>query len=132
MKKIISAQLAGNILLVAFSLLAIFHLLVLAHLVPSNIVWGGQIAGSPANLSTLETISLVITVVFAIVVAARMDYIKAARFKTAIKILLWITFAYTILNAVGNLASAVSFENLIFAPITLVLAFLVLRLEVVS
>jgi hypothetical protein len=130
MKKLISAKLAGNILLVSFGLLTIFHVLVLLHVVPSNIVWGGQIGGSPTNLLTLEIISLLMTVVFAIVIAAKMDYIKAGKLKKAIAVGVWIIFAYLILNTVGNLASAVSFENLIFTPITLILAFLALRLAI--
>jgi hypothetical protein len=45
-----------------------------------------------------------------------------------ITILLWIIFAYSLLNALGNLASGVSVENLIFAPISILIAVLVLRL----
>ncbi len=60
----------------------------------------------------------------------KMDYIKAGKFKMAINIDLWLIFVFLILNTVGNLASDVSFENLIFAPITLVLAFCALRLAV--
>ena len=112
MKRLISVRLAGNILLISFGLLMIFHVLVLLHVVPSDIIWGGQIGGSPTNLLTLEMISLIVTVLFAIVIAAKMDYIKAGKLKTAINIGVWVIFAYTILNAVGNLASGVSFENL--------------------
>jgi hypothetical protein len=75
-------------------------------------------------------IALVVTVIFAIVIAAKMDYIKAGGFTKAVNIGVWIIFAYLILNTLGNLASAVSFENLIFAPITLVLAFCAFRLAI--
>ena len=67
-------------------------------------------------------------VVLAIVIAAKMDFIKLGKFKGTIIIGVWMIFAYLILATVGNLASAVSFENLIFAPITLILAFLAFRL----
>jgi hypothetical protein len=130
MRRIISLQLAGNILLIGYGLLAIFHVLVLTRIIPSGIVWGGQIAGSQTNLRTLETISLVVTLLFAIVVAAKIDYIKASRYKKVINILLWIIFAYSILNTLGNLASGVSVENLIMAPITIIMAFLVFRLAI--
>ena len=130
MKKLISAKLAGNILLASFGLVAVFHVLVLLRVIPSDIVWGGQIGGSPANLQTLETISLILTMLFMLIVAASMDYILAGKFKTAARVGVWIIFAYLILNTVGNLASAVSFENLIFAPITLFLALLALRLAI--
>jgi hypothetical protein len=128
MKKIISLKLAGNILLIGYALLSIFHVLVLTQIVPSDIVWGGQAAGSQTNMRTLETISLIVTVLFAIVVAAKIDYIKASKYKKVINIFLWIIFAYSLLNTVGNLASGVSVENLIMAPVTIIIAFLVLRL----
>ena len=130
MKKLISAKLAGNILLVSYGLLIIFHVLVLAQVVPSNIVWGGQIGGSQTNLRMLEGISLILTVLFAIVVAIKIGYIKTDKFKNTIRVLLWIIFAYSLLNIIGNLASGVTAENLIFAPISIAIAFLVLRLAI--
>jgi hypothetical protein len=129
-KKLISAKLAGNILLVSFGLLIVFHILVLLRVIPSSIVWGGQIGGSSANLHTLELISLIVIVIFAIVVAMKLDYIKASRFKKAIAIGVWVIFAYLVLNTVGNLASGVSLENLIFAPISLISAFFAYRLAI--
>ena len=128
MKKIISLKLAGNILLIGYALLAIFHVLVLTQIVPSDIVWGGQAAGSQSNMRTLEIISLIVTFLFAIVIAAKINYIKASKYKNVINIFLWIIFAYSLLNTVGNLASGVSVENLIMAPVTIIIAFLVLRL----
>ncbi|MEP7134341.1 MAG: hypothetical protein ABI904_05365 [Chloroflexota bacterium] len=130
MKKLISIKLAGNLLLISFGLLAIFDILILFNVLPSNIVWGGQIKDQAANLIVLELIALVVTFIFAIVIAAKMDYIKAGRFTKAVNIGVWIIFAYLILNTLGNLASGVSFENLIFAPITLALAFCAFRLAI--
>jgi hypothetical protein len=129
-RKLIGARRAGNILLAALGLLAVFHTLVLLQIAPSSIVWGGQIGGSPADLLALETLSLIVTLLFVLVIAAKMDYIKAGRFKRVIDILVWVVFAYTLLSVVANLASAVSFENLVLAPISLLLAFLVLRVAI--
>lgn len=130
MKKLISEKLAGNLLLISFGLLAIFDVLIILNVVPSNIVWGGQIKDSTTNLIVLELISLVVTFIFAIVIAAKMNYINADGFAKVVNIGVWIIFAYLILNTVGNLASGASVENLIFAPITLVLAFCALRLAI--
>ena len=130
MKKLISAKSAGNILLVLFGLLVVFHILVLLDLLPSNIVWGGQASEAPSTLRTLETISLIFTILFAIVVAAKIGYIKVGKFVRVINILLWIIFAYVLLNIAGNLASSTSLEKLVFTPITIVAAFLVLRLAI--
>lgn len=130
MKKIISLKWAGNLLLIAFGLLAVFHLLVLLGVVPPDIVWGGQIGNSTARLRTLETISLMITIAFAVVVAAKMNYIQAGRLRKVVNLLLWVMFAYSILNLMGNLASGISFENLVFAPVTFIMAVLILRLAI--
>ena len=129
MSKLISAQTAGNVLLVLFGLLAVFHILIALNLFPSTIVWGGR-AGSSPNPGTFLVISLVLNVLFAIVVAAKMGYIEVGSFSKVLNILLWIIFAYLLLNTAGNLASKSSFETLLFTPITIVAAFLVLRLAI--
>jgi hypothetical protein len=106
MGKIISAQTAGNILLVLFGLLVAFHILILFNLLPTNIVWGGRAALSSSR------------------------YIDVNRLSSVIDIFLWIIFAYLLLNAAGNLASSSSLEKLLFTPITIVAALLVLRLVI--
>ena len=130
MRKLISAKLAGNVLLAAFGLLAVFHVLVLLRVVPADIVWGGQIGDSTANLLSLEIIALLTTLLFALVVAAKVDYIHTVKHRKAITIGVWFIFGYMLLNLVGNLASGVSFENLVFAPLTLLMAVLALRLAI--
>lgn len=45
---------------------------------------------------------------------------------------LWIIFAYLLLNTLGNLASGSVLEKLVFIPITILAALLVVRLPVES
>jgi hypothetical protein len=130
MKKLISAKLAGNILLTALGLVLVFHLLVLLRVIPSDIVWGGRIQGVPENLLTLEIIALLITLFFMLIIAAKADYIQAGKLSGTVNIGVWLIFAFLILNTLGNLASGVSFENLIAAPITIILALCALRLAI--
>lgn len=130
MKKLISARLAGTILLVSFGLLTIFHILVLFKVVSPDIVWGGQADDSRTSLLTLELIALSVTAIMAFIVAARVGYFPAGRFKVAVNIGIWIVVAYLLLNTLGNLASGVSAENFVFAPITLIMALLALRLAI--
>src|ERR1041385_1568315 len=129
MNKLISAKWAGNLLLAALGLLAVFHILVLLTVVPANIVWGGAIQSS-ASLFTLEMIALIITLGLAAIIAAKAGYIGSMRFKTAINIGTWFVFAMLLLSLLGNLASAVAVENLLFAPIIVVLAFCAFRLAI--
>jgi hypothetical protein len=128
MKKLISAQLAGIILLAAFGLLFLFHILVLFGIFPADIVWGGQIRGVQANLVTLETIALIVTALFMIIIAAKLGYIQAGKLSGAVNIGVWLIFAFLLLNTLGNLASGVTFESLFAAPLTIILALCALRL----
>jgi hypothetical protein len=130
MNKLISPKLAGNLLLGALGLLAVFHILVLLRVLPADIVWGGAIQNSSTSLFPLEMISLLVTLLFAFVIAAKAGYIKAFRFQTAVNIGVWLVFAILLLSMLGNFASGVAFENLIFAPIAVVLAFCAYRLAI--
>jgi hypothetical protein len=130
LKQLIGLKVAGNVLLVAFVLVVGFHLLVLLGLVPPDIVWGGQIGASSSNLIVLESIALVVSLFFAVVTAAKLGYIQADRFKVAIRVCLWIIFAYLLLNTIGNLASVNSVEKAVFAAITLLLALFALRVAI--
>jgi len=129
MKKMISVKWAGNLLLISLGLLIIFDTLILLNFLPSNIVWAGKIKDSATKISLL-TLTLFVTSIFLVIIAAKIGYIKAEKFKKVINIGVWVIFVYLILNTVGNFASNVSFENLIFAPITLVLSFCTLRLAI--
>ena len=50
MKKVLSADFAGKFLLGAFVLMLTMHALILLHVVPSSIVWGGQMNDDQSNL----------------------------------------------------------------------------------
>ena len=130
MKKRISAKVAGNILLAALGLLAIFHVLVLLRIVPADIVWGGRIQGVPSNLVTLEIIALLVTLLFFVIISAKTGHVQAGRLSGAVNLGVWLVFAYPILNTLGNLASGISFESLIAAPITIILALCAFRLAI--
>jgi hypothetical protein len=59
-----------------------------------------------------------------------MRLLKSGESKKVINTSIWVIFAYLILNTVGNLASGVTAENLIFAPLTLAMVYCVLRLAI--
>ena len=81
MKKIISVKLAGNLLLIFLGLLLVFHILVLSGILPASVIWGGQ--ANSNNLVVLESIALVVTVLFLIIVAAKLGYILPGKFSGA-------------------------------------------------
>ena len=130
MKKWISAKVAGNILLFSLGLLFLFHVLVLLKAIPADIVWGGQIGGVPKNLVALEAVALLVTAFFILIVAAKTGYVQADKWSGVINVGIWLIFAYLLLNTLGNLASGISFEKLMFAPVTIILAFCAFRLAI--
>jgi hypothetical protein len=130
MKKIITAKLAGTILIVVMTLFAILHLLVLLKFIPSDIVWGGQIKNGSVSMITMETIALIVTVFFMLIIAAKAGFIKTGKFGKFIHISVWIIFVYFILNTIGNIASGVSVEKWIFAPVTVILTLCAFRLAI--
>jgi hypothetical protein len=75
-------------------------------------------------------ISLLVTLLLAVVIAAKAGYIRAFRFQTAVNIGVWVVFAILLLSMIANFASGVAFENLFFSPIALVLAFCAFRLAI--
>jgi hypothetical protein len=130
MRKLISAKLAGNILLFSLGLLLLLHALVLLNMIPADIVWGGQIKGVPENLIILESAALLVTSLFILIVVVKTGYLQAGKWSGAINVGVWLIFAYLLLNILGNLASGISFEKLIFAPITIILALCAFRLAI--
>jgi hypothetical protein len=130
MKKIMSANLAGKILLGAFALMLVLHALILLQVVPSNIVWGGQVNADQSNLLSLEIVAITLTLVFTGIVAQKLKLLKTVESKKAINVGVWIVFAYLILNTLGNFASGITAETLFFGPLTIVMAFCAFRLAI--
>jgi hypothetical protein len=130
MKKLLCAKLAGIITLIILFLLLILHILILFKFIPSDFVWGGQLDSDQSSMFTFEIIALIVTIIFIFLTAVRIGYIKITKFKLFISIGIWFMFAYFVLNTIGNLASNVCMEKLIFTPITIVLSLCTLRLAI--
>ena len=126
----IGCKRAGDILILLLLLLAIFHVVVMAGAVPPEIVWGGQALESPSALLPLEIIALAITIIFMVIIAVRTERIKVIGFRKTFATGTWLIFAYFLLNTIGNLASGVSMEKIIFTPITIIMAALALRVAI--
>ena len=130
MKKIMSASLAGKILLGAFILMLILNVLILLQVIPSNIALGGQVNADQSNLVQLEIVAITLTLIFTGIVAQKLKLLKLGESKKAVNVGIWIVFAYLILNTLGNFASGVTAETLVFGPLTIVMAFCALRLAI--
>jgi hypothetical protein len=126
MKNIISERVAIRSILLILLLLVVFHIMVLVGLIPFSIVWGGKFTDAK-QMQGFELASVLITLLMLLVVAARGDLIRAAGRTKFISVCLWIMFVFFCFNTLGNLLSDNSFEKLVFAPITFLLALLLFR-----
>jgi hypothetical protein len=117
---------AGKALIVLLLLLMVIHVLLLFRVIPYEIVWGGNVK-NVSQLYTFEISALAINALFLAIVAIRLDLIGAPRLKRAAGIGMWVIFAYFGMNVIGNLTSGVSWEKMLFAPLSILLALLSLR-----
>lgn len=128
MKKWISFRLSVQIFLGFIFLAILFHLLVMAGMVPSDIVWGGHVQ-SQDELIKMESISLIILVFMALIIAikARWIFFKIAKLTDYV---IWLIPFLFFLNTLGNSQALNSMERFIFTPITLVLTLISLRIAI--
>ena len=126
MNKSITELFALRGLLVGLSLLVLFHLLVLIGVVPFEVVWGGKMS-EVSQMQRLETISILVSIFMLVVIAIRAQIININISGRVITIILWVMFVFFCLNTIGNLLSNNSFEKLVFAPLTLLLALFTYR-----
>lgn len=120
MKIFFSKDASGKVLLVAFALLIIFQFLILVNFIPYNVAWAGQLTKD--NYVIMSLMSIIIVILFMAIIAIKLQYILKGKVDIIGTIGAWIIFIYLILNTMGNIASAVSIENLVFAPITIIMA----------
>ena len=127
MKGIFRYRIAVFGLLSLLSVSVIFHLLVVAGIIPFDIVWGGRVTDR-SEMLMMETISVLINLFMISVVAIKAGFLKWRISGTVITVGLWLMFTLFILNTIGNLLSNNEFEKMVFTPLTLLLAILSFRL----
>tara|TARA_B100001245_G_C22863461_1_gene415235 strand:+ start:342 stop:839 length:498 start_codon:yes stop_codon:yes gene_type:complete len=109
------------ILIAIFSLLIIFHILIITSVIPYDIVWGSRLS-SVNEMIVFEAVSLGLNVVFLGVILMHSQIIKPILPNKVIKGLLWAMMALFILNTLGNLTSDNAFEKIVFTPVTILLS----------
>lgn len=105
---------------ILFGLTIVFHLLVVAKIIPFDIVWGGRIQ-SESEMLKLELVSIALNLFFLFVVFAKAEIIKVRISAKFFRGMFWLMTALFLLNTLGNLMSENHLEKIIFTPITLIL-----------
>lgn len=125
--KRISFGVAVRTMFVLIVCLVVFHVLVLAGVVPSGIVWGGRLANA-SEMRTSEAASIAILVIAATVISTRAGYLRRLIPPRGAVSLTWLLVVLFTLNTVGNLLAKSTLETLVFAPLSLASAVLCLRI----
>ena len=101
----------------------IFHLCILAQIIPYEITWGGRLK-SPKEMYIFECISISINLLLVLVLLMKGGFIKPYLQQSILNIILWIFLLLFILNTVANLFAKTNFEKS-FAVLTLISAILI-------
>lgn len=104
----------------------VFHILVLAGVIPYEIVWGGRLE-TISQMRVFEGISIAINLLIAAATLTRGGYIKSVLPAKFFRIFFWALFAVFFLNTLGNVFSESTTETKIFTPLTLAAAVLCYR-----
>ena len=112
-----------KILLALLISVILFHISVIAKIVPYDIAWGGRLQND-SEMYVFESISILIILFLGLVLLMKGDYAKF-RFKNkTINIILWIFLTLFLLNTIGNIFAKTNFEKS-FAVLTFVFAILI-------
>jgi membrane-associated phospholipid phosphatase len=129
MKKYISERLAIRGLLAIQSLSVVLHLLILSGIVPYEIAWGGRIKNQE-EMIRFESVSILLNLLMLAIVAIRAGLLAVRLNYSFTRGALWFMFGLFVLNTVGNILSDNQFEQLVFTPVTMILAVFSLRLAI--
>ena len=131
MKLLLSERFALHGLLVVFLATTVFHVLVVAGVVPYTLVWGGRLRDQSQMLA-FEAISLTLTLLMLAVVAVQAGHVKVRIHPRVVAVVFSLMFLLFLVNTAGNLASKNELEKRLFTPLTLLLALFSLRVAVGS
>ena len=131
MKEIVSRKTSGIILIICLLTLMVFHILVILKILPSNIVWDGQMDNGLSVLF-LEIAALVLTAFFILIAAAKTGYIKSHRLRKAANAGIWVIVVFFSFNIAGNLMAKTYLEKLVFTPLSILMVICSIRLATKS
>ncbi len=105
-----------KILLGLLIVIILFHICIIAKIIPYNIVWGGRLQND-SEMYVFETISVLVNLFLSWVLLIKSNATKFKFSNKAVTIILWIFFALFALNTLGNLLAKTYFEKC-FAVLT--------------
>jgi hypothetical protein len=116
-------------LLFILTLVILFHLLVITGVVPFQIVWGGRLKDT-SQMLVFETLSILLNGLMLSVVVIQAGLARVSLHRLTLKIAFWLMGALFFVNTIGNLVSLDALEQVVFTPLTLLLALFSFRLAI--
>jgi len=117
-------QSALRLMIGLVSVILVFHLLILAKIIPYDVTWGGRLK-SDNDMYLFEGISIAVNGILLLLLLLKgriIGHVKSSKF---IDITLWIYLVLFSLNTIGNLLAESTFEKF-FAIFTLAFVLLLL------
>lgn len=120
-------RLAAYFILIQIVLVTLYHVLIVAGIVPMNQAWGGRLV-SRDQMLLMESFSLLVNAVLFWVVAQRAAILNMKLSAQTQVILLRIMAVLFLLNTFGNALAIQDFERFVFTPLTFLSCLCCLRL----
>jgi len=112
-----------KILLILLAAVIMFHMSVIAKIVPYDIAWGGRLQND-SQMYVFESISILIVLFLGLVLLMKGEYVKIRFRNKTVNIILWGFLALFLLNTIGNIFARTDFEKS-FAVLTFVFSILI-------
>lgn len=126
-EQLFSMRLAFWLFVAASCFALLYHTLIIAQVISYANAWGGRLPSLQA-MYIFEAISFISQLAFIGFALARYKKSGGKTMQKVLTIIFYLISALLFLNTIGNILSNSTFESLLFTPITLVMAFVALRL----
>lgn len=126
LKELLPLILSLRILGTLFTLVLIFHGLILARVIPYEIAWGGRLR-SDDEMILFESVSIAINALMLIAVTGRIYLLKTGKEPVFLRIIFGIMTLIFLMNTLGNLYAITLLERIVFTPLTAISAILTFR-----
>lgn len=102
-------------MLLLSSLVVVFHLLIVAGVIPYQVVWAGRL-NTTRDMYEFEAVSILVNLLLIRVLLLKKKHNNARKW---VNWVLYLFIALFVLNTLGNLTAKTNFERWVFTPLTL-------------
>ena len=114
------------VMLFLLTLVILFHLLILVHVIPYEITWGGRLQNDN-EMYIFETISILINLFLGWILLMKAQLVTYKFRPGIVNFLLWLFLGMFLINTIGNIFAATTLERF-FSILTLLFAVLIWRI----